>query len=114
MTLEQQRIAIAEACGWTDISLDEPDVFEFQALIGFPPIQKAVKILVPNYTADLNACHEMEKTLFDQDYGPASYGLTLGTRRSSEGCPIKESQLWHATSAERCKSFLIVKGLWKE
>lgn len=41
MTPEQQRIAIAEVCGWEPVSDDQ----------------------LPNYLKDLNAMHEAEKTI---------------------------------------------------
>lgn len=66
MTPEQQRIAIAEFCGWTSI-MNHP-----VGLVGFHPqaegeslgfCQDKTIYLIPDYPNDLNAMHEAEKTL---------------------------------------------------
>ncbi len=55
MTEEQQRIAIAEACGWTEISQ--------RCMWGLPPntidcgMENCLRHF-PYYTSDLNAMHE--------------------------------------------------------
>jgi len=66
MTPETQRIAIAEACGWTRFTWSEPDG---QCEGWQPPKGAAVYSddidVLPDYLCDLNAMHEAEKVLTD-------------------------------------------------
>ena len=57
MNPEAQRIAIAEACGWKDITRGSYD----GSLFGRHKTQQLE--IIPDYLADLNAMHEAEKTL---------------------------------------------------
>lgn len=61
MSPEAQRIAIAEACGWTEI-YDNPGMGVCGRGPNFP--QKG-NICVPDYLDDLNAIREAEGTLTD-------------------------------------------------
>ena len=63
MTKEQQRIKIAEACGWDGIFKDDD-----QVVCGHMPFQSrhtewVENRPVPDYLNDLNAMHEAEKML---------------------------------------------------
>jgi len=60
---------------------------------------------VPNYVADLNACHEFEKTLGDID------NWMLYDKALAE---ITEGFTFHATARQRCEAFLRVHGQWEE
>lgn len=109
MTQEQQRIKIAEACGWKfkQVFLGEP--------YGTAPKHLAAKLdpahwnrelyELPNYTADLNAMHEAEKRLTDIDdwmiYDKALAETTSGFT-------------YHATASHRAEAFLRVLGLWED
>ena len=55
MTDEQQRIAIAEACGWTDFSRAK---HEGAIQYGRKPLSCSDSWEVPDYLNDLNAMHE--------------------------------------------------------
>ena len=106
MNPEQQRIAIAEACGLTNVA---------------PMIVKNVKHQgdditvgiwsddgwVPNYLNDLNAMHEAEKVLVRLQW--VSY-----LRRLQTLCD--ESVTWpiHATASQRAEAFLRTIGKWEE
>lgn len=105
MTEEQQRIAIAEACGWTLLETDFKEwtltsptksrkVFDnqFQALLS-----------LPNYLNDLNAMHEAEKMLTDKEYEAFCMELFF---------IVKSGRLISATSGQRAEAFLKAKGLW--
>jgi hypothetical protein len=52
MTDEQINIAIAEACGWTEIS-----DWKAAGINGLHPSGQWTEV-IPNYTSDLNAMHE--------------------------------------------------------
>jgi hypothetical protein len=102
MTPEQQRIVIAEACGWENVA---------------PRIVKNVKHQgdditvgiwsdngwIPDYLNDLNAMHEAEKVLVSLQW--VSYLKRLQTL-------CDESVTWpiHATAAQRAEAFLRTIG----
>lgn len=90
MTQDEKQIAIAEACGWTEI---EPCTCHNGQSRGFQPIKGAHKKHTPDYFHDLDAIHEAEKMLPDNLFvkyigiippcaGPIqraeTFGVTLG------------------------------------
>jgi hypothetical protein len=113
MKPEQQRIAIAEACGWTNVA---------------PLIVKNVKHegdnitvgirsddgWIPDYLNDLNAMHEAEKVLTQQQR--IEYVRELGfiwTGRNDRAIP----NWWFvhaATADERAEAFLRTIGKWED
>ena len=96
MTPEQQRIAIAEACGW------KPDK---RGLGWLSP--HGYYASEPDYLNDLNAMHEAEKLLVRLQW--VSY-----LRRLQTLCD--ESVTWpiHATASQRAEAFLRTIGKWEE
>jgi len=116
---EQQRVAIAEACGWKEIRA-EIDWLpkELTGIFTWPHPTDAEKIKyfinrkpIPDYLNDLNAMHEAEKVLtVDQLIDQAEW---LGA--SSNEMPIKSwAVLLRATAAQRAEAFLRTIGKWKE
>ena len=99
MTDEQQRVAIAEACGWSEVS---------QAVntdwMGKHPVGYITGL--PDYLNDLNACHEMEKVLTDEQL--PTYYLELA-RACSTG-----RALLSATARQRSEAFLRTTGAWED
>ena len=119
MNKEAQRIAIAEACGWTECYFDNI----LNKLCGYPKGCNAdnsgcyVKEL-PDYLNDLNAMHAAEKTL---DYGhrcfycehlyyiiPEATISLYGDRDYAEYW-----ELTVATASQRAEAFLRTLNLWK-
>jgi len=101
MTDQQQRIAIAEACGWSEIS-----DWKAAGINGLHPSGQWTEV-IPNYTSDLNAMHEAEKV------------LTAEQRRSYANCifnlPVSECESnTFATAAQRAKAFLRTIGKWED
>jgi len=109
MTPKEQRIAIAEACGWKWVG--HPD--QVKATQGFtmpekwvlsPDGEKHFRHDIPDYLTDLNAMHEAEKMLdFNQlkdmeESISFHFGITP----------------FHATAAQRAEAFLKTLNLWKE
>jgi hypothetical protein len=97
MTDQQQRIAIAEACGWHCNQFGLWGIDFADGVSGSPP----------DYLNDLNAMHEAEKV------------LTAEQRRSYVNCifnlPVSECESnTFATAAQRAKAFLRAIGKWKE
>ena len=105
MTPEQQRIKIAEACGW----------FYIDKCWHFPNGAKATAdggpSDVPNYPADLNAMHEAEKVLTDNQLDEMA-----GHLGASEDEFVWKTWrvLLRATAAQRAEAFLKTLGLWEE
>ena len=112
MTDEQINIKIAELCGyrkaterdrtrgkyeWVAIN---PDGFE----VGWSD-NCEYHHCIPNYAADLNACHEFEKTLTHIN------DWMLYDKALAE---IAEGFTFHATARQRCEAFLRVHGQWEE
>ena len=120
-----QRIVIAEYCGWTEIReqdytpfgtdpyIDGPD----QIWVGKNPKKKEVEF-IPDYFNDLNAMHEVEKRLT----------IPEQLRFYQELCHILETNpdgthkfgvcmYWetiHANAAQKAEAFLKTIGKWKE
>lgn len=110
MTPEQQRIAIAEACGWTGIIVSYSG-----ALMGFAPFNPEYDEqwqAVPNYPEDLNAMHEAEKVLTPQQ--TPCYVATLITVCGSAGNRAIGWPYITATAAQRAGAFLRTIGKWKD
>ena len=111
MTPEQQRIAIAEACGWTGFNPDNiPDCLQYTAKA---PSGKWG--LIPDYLNDLNAMHEAENVLTDEQDSEYSESLELvvGARwGANNACDMK--RLRSATAAQRAEAFLRTIGARKE
>ena len=100
MTPEQQRIAIAEACGWTDTQIIDG---------------KYGQTDVPNYLNDLNAMHEAEKVLTVAQR--ITYANQIGVILSggSVGRAIPNWWFIHeATASQRAEAFLRTIGKWEE
>ena len=102
MTPEQQRIAIAEACGWT---VTHWKVNPFDVIATKDGTEYLLKHL-PNYPFDLNAMHEAEKVLTWKNQG--DYAAALG--RSYDGSFPHVT----ATASQRAEAFLRTIGKWEE
>jgi hypothetical protein len=107
MNKEKQRIAIAEACGWTDV----------KGTKGVHPKARFKGcgyaddwIALPDYLNDLNAMAEAETCEAIQRVGYAKYieclAIACGTERLGA--------LVFATSAQRAEAFLRTIGEWEE
>ena len=122
MTPEQQRIAIAEACGWTEI---EPCTCCDGVSRGYTPTPGAHKKHLPNYLNDLNAMHEAEETLDASQCAEyarqlmkhhPTYCVTVLDNRfaPTEEIAYETYQLLHATASQRAEAFLRTIGKWEE
>jgi len=106
MTPEQKRIAIAEACGWTHYHLD----------LWVPPGTEDFSELdcdsLPDYLSDLNAMHEAEKVLTEDQWGP--YCVILNKIVCRIQCENTHTCGYTiaATAAQRAEAFLRTLNLW--
>jgi hypothetical protein len=104
MTPEQQRIKIAEACGWE--ILNTPTLYgDFACYAKDPSGQEFPGI--PDYLTDLNAMHEAEKVLLADVRHLEPYKKYLAYLTCAAGEPV-----YHATAAQRAEAFLRALNLW--
>lgn len=110
MTPENQRIAIAHKCGWNRAH---------KRIKGYPTWEHAdgrrcTLTQLPNYFNDLNAMHEAEKTLTDEqwyEYREHLRTVVLGKiRYVSQWCKTDI----HATASQRAEAFLRTIDKWEE
>ena len=104
----EQRIAIAEACGWTNVQ--EPIMFS--ALMDTPAAHAPGTSgpsfsTIPDYLNDLNAMREAEVMLAED--------LMFNAYESALDRVVPMSQRWIlATAAQRAEAFLRTIGKWVE
>lgn len=128
MTAEQQNIAIAEACGWVDCEFHKPEPSDYTEPQPKPFARgrKRPKDLwqeIPNYVADLNAMHEVARTL-DAPHRALFECLlveivtkkefNMSTQPISTMHYVDALSAIHATAAQRAETFLKTIGKWKE
>jgi len=104
MTPDEQRIAIAEACGWTNTPR-----YDSGKLCWYKKGELVAtrSSHLPDYLSDLNAIHEAEKALTEEQcfiYNDHLCEIVDG------GSQI-EGWLWRATAAQRAEAFLrVIQG----
>ena len=111
MNPEQQRIAIAEACGWTDINPHSwhPRKGELWGR------QKRIRNMIPDYLNDLNAMHEAEKILLGMNTAEFAVQLCRVVGRDwPNGIGGGSFAHIHATASQRAEAFLRTLNLWKQ
>jgi hypothetical protein len=132
MKPEAQRIAIAEACGWTwvlwgknSIRITAPSGYKSnewrtsepdnsQTLPRYGDLIESVEHWcggLPDYLDDLNACHEMEKYLRPGQY-PEYVSLLCKNTFDRNDAVLTSVALFHATAAQRAEAFLRAIGKW--
>ena len=100
MTPQQQRIAIAEACGW------KWAILWTGRLHGKPHGEQGPFREVPDYLNDLNAMHEAQKVLTGEQVAAYVTTLCLAVQ--------PEPMLHAATAAQRAEAFLRTISKWEE
>lgn len=129
MKPEEQRIAIAEACGWTLHQRDGVEYCWSEELNKNLPSNDDGMRKCPDYLNDLNAMHEAEKTLSHEEtyrYGDALAAVVrkpeieamkrIGMDEDDE-FPFNGwgyFEVSHLTAAQRAEAFLRTIGKWKE
>jgi hypothetical protein len=106
MTEEQQRIAIAEACGWKFIPVCCDGEFSPPQFTTVTPEGRHLCGYYPDYPNDLNAMHEAEMSLKQDD--PHAYGCYCDHLYEEHGNPVS------LTARVRAKTFLETIGKWEE
>ena len=117
MNKEAQRIAIAEACGWTGIRMSRRWEFSDDPCCaadwsGLCPNTEGWEHL-PDYLNDLNAMHESEKVLRNERntgyFQPGGFGHYRGLLMSTLG---HADSCIHATAGQRAEAFLRTLNKW--
>ena len=101
MTDEQINAAIAEACGWTNVSARHRS----GRCPGADDLYVGHEFL-PNYCNDLNAMHEAERVLSKEQI--ENYCDLLWPKGYGWFCAI------HTTARQRAEAFLRTLGKWEE
>ncbi len=104
MNEQEQRIAIAEACGWEDCGMGW---WRHEGI--------GDRLNPPDYLHDLDAMHEAEKVL--TEHQQELYGGFLHSGRLclfNAYCTEWSWNLIHATAAQRAEAFLRTIGKWKD
>lgn len=107
MTNEQINIAIAESLGEIDPRYTTTGGFIASYVIngvtvGFHGL--------PNYTSDLNACHEFENTVMLNSHTRLNYLSWLGWENDYASTVFA---CVNATARQRCEAYLRTLNLWK-
>ena len=124
MTPEQQRIAIAEAYGrvaetvmvsvWVCTKYDGSGEYQYQSQTLYARDGQYLRLEnLPRYTTDLNACHEMEKGLTNEQLHSYVKVLRDIVERDELQGPGR-SYICLATAAHRAEAFLRTIGKWKQ
>lgn len=101
MKPEEQRIAIAEACGWRAFDDNQGSLIGVPSHNAHLPRSMAQRF-VPDYLNDLNAMHQAERVMKVHQKWEYSKRLV-----DSNGTAV------FATAAQRAETFLKCLGLWK-
>jgi len=111
MKPEKQRIAIAEACGWTDV----------KGTKGVHPKARFKGcgyaddwIALPDYLNDLNAMHQAEKVLTKNKSMEYAFRLADSWILNGEDKQPDLVRGFCATAAERAEAFLKTIGKWED
>lgn len=111
MTQDEKSIKIAEACGWVKgLNRYQEEVYRLGDRCRY-------KDRLPDYFNDLNAMHEAEKVLTEQqfqtylDWLDVSCGGELELSAMIDG-PAFGFSLVHATASQRAEAFGKTLNLW--
>lgn len=120
MTEQEQNIAIAEATG-TEHGLVCPShglvPYERAVIPKCPWCERGLSQIAPDYTGSLDAMHEAEKTLTqDQQRNYWTHLLTIRAREAVRPATehSRDTFAFMATAAQRAEAFLRTIGKWTE
>ena len=120
----EQRLAIAEACGWVNCISPHADEYHFLTdlelgLAMGAPVGRNCQLYsdglhyaIPNYLNDLNAMHQAEKMLDARQLNNYENELTR-LCNLTVATSMTSAFRWHATAAQRAEAFLHTLNLWK-
>lgn len=109
MTNDQINRAIAEACGWEEITDSvAPEEFQRRAsgMLRDKHGNRTPLKQIPDYCTDLNAMHEAEKTLTDDQFKWYTYWVEKLMPETKYRCYLC------ATASHRAEAFVRSLGKW--
>lgn len=117
MTDQEINIAIAESVGWQEKEIAKkcscPDCQGYECC-------RWDFTEMPNYCADLNAMHDVEKSLNTREMAwkyllhlERLMAVTYGLARTQSKYPLQGDSL-HATARQRAEAYLRTISKWKE
>ena len=113
MKPEEQRIAIAEILGWTQITHNNYDHRTYRReLVGQTPNGVTNQTILPDYLNDLNAMHEAEKLI--RSKLNKRNGQVYAYLYESELSNLTGGEPIYATAAQRAEAFLKTIGQWND
>jgi len=132
MSPEAQRIAIAEACGWTNIHKFNkwkeggPASTRDGDIVG--DFGEQTRSHLPNFLGCLNAIHEAEKALTDHQYSVfwdkvedlQLEALPIGDLKTPSGesfgiaVPVGQTRSLSATAAQRAEAMIKTLNKWDD
>ena len=115
MTPEQQRIAIAQSCGYKDVATRMTEG-TIRVTTGFK--HHTFDEEIPDYLNDLNAMHEAEKTLWEIDWNNR-HVFNDNLANTLKGRTVNRNEwdaetLLDSTAAQRAEAFIRTTGKWVE
>jgi len=115
MTKEQQRIAIAEACGWTNVDDKMPSPTTGWVRGSLRGVNhEGYRVHVPDYLNDLNAMHEAEKIMTKDQWLSYTINVLLAAKDGTFVIDINMKTVTHASAAQRAEAFLKTLHLWNQ
>jgi len=111
LTELQKRVLISEACEWKRKSINHGP---HNLGDWFHPSDSRFYRNPPDYFRDLNAIHEAEKVLSDQQWVDYTDRLIILTDAGNAAPDRKWWKTYHATAAQRAEAFGIALGLWEK
>jgi hypothetical protein len=115
MNKQEQRIAIAEACGFSINRIDRDEDGEIKFIwCNYPEGWQGpdIRPWVPEFSSDLNAMHEAEKVLLGRIDHWWNYHTELKAMKILEN--HGKGGIIHATAEQRAEAFLKTIGKWEE
>jgi hypothetical protein len=123
MTPEQQRTAIAEACGWKcnghadQLAATVGWEFAYQFVIA-PDGKLVTHNSIPDYLNDFNAMHDAKQVLWEMDWSFRTifndHLANIIKRRKVNRNEWDAETLLDATAAQFAEAFLRTIGEWKD
>lgn len=113
MTPDEINIAIAKVCGYELLPLPQNTKQKTWQMYG-------VTVLIPNYCNSLDAMHEAEKVLDDDQYHTFTLRLSeigwasFPNQISNKDYKNRLRIFCSPTAAQRCEAFLRTLNLWKD
>lgn len=122
MSPEKQRIAIAEACGWTDVKNEEWESVDIDARevafgVALQGTRNGERGFIPHYLDSLDAMHEVELSCIIGNGVEREFSHEREFQYRTALSRVMGHALaliHHATAAQRAEAFLRTIGKWEE